>query len=69
MYRCTVRGETRIPSFKSSSDAIRSSPQVRFAVAISPTPVWTISATGSSMVQHEEFESNTWANRFRHSHS
>jgi len=35
MYRRTVRGDTRIPSFKSSSDAIRSSPQVRFAAAMS----------------------------------
>jgi hypothetical protein len=35
MYRRTVRGETRIPSFTSSSEAIRSSPQVRFAAAMS----------------------------------
>jgi len=35
MYRRTVRGDTRIPSFTSSSDAIRSSPHVRFAPAMS----------------------------------
>ena len=35
MYRRTVRGETRIPSFTSSSEAIRSSPHVRFAAAMS----------------------------------
>jgi len=35
MYRRTVPYETRIPSFTSSSDAIRSSPHVRFAAAIS----------------------------------
>jgi hypothetical protein len=36
MSRRTVRGDTRMPSFNSSSDAIRSSPQVRLAAAISP---------------------------------
>ena len=35
MYRRTVRGETRIPSFTSSSEAIRSSPHVQFAAAMS----------------------------------
>ena len=35
MYRRTVRGETRIPSCTSSSEAIRSSPHVRFAAAMS----------------------------------
>src|SRR5262245_58922724 len=34
MYRLTVRGETRIPSFTRSSAAIRSSPHVRLATAI-----------------------------------
>lgn len=33
-FRPTVRGETASPSFKSSSSAIRSSPQVGFARAI-----------------------------------
>src|SRR2546426_12659058 len=35
MYRRTVRGETAIPSFSLSSAAMRSSPQVQFAAAIS----------------------------------
>jgi len=35
MYRRTVRGDTRIPSFTSSSDAIRSWPHPRFAAAMS----------------------------------
>jgi hypothetical protein len=34
MYRLTVRGDTRMPSFTRSSAAIRSSPHLRFAVAI-----------------------------------
>jgi hypothetical protein len=34
MYRRTVRGDNRIPSFSRSSAAIRSSPHVRFAAAI-----------------------------------
>ncbi len=34
MYLRTVRGETRRPSFSSSSLAIRSSPQIGFSVAI-----------------------------------
>ena len=34
IYRRTVRGDTRMPSFTRSSSAIRSSPQVRFAAAI-----------------------------------
>ena len=34
MYRRTVRGDNRIPSFTRSSAAIRSSPHVRFAAAI-----------------------------------
>jgi hypothetical protein len=35
MYLRTVRGETRIPSFTSSSEAMRSSPHERFAAAMS----------------------------------
>src|SRR5438128_7909643 len=35
IQRLTVRGDTRIPSFSSNSEAIRSSPHVRFAIAIS----------------------------------
>ena len=35
MLRLTVRGDIEMPSFNSSSAAIRSSPHVRFAVAIS----------------------------------
>jgi hypothetical protein len=34
MYRRTVRGDTRMPSFSRSSLAMRSSPHVRFATAI-----------------------------------
>ena len=36
MYRLTVRGDTRMPTFRRSSAAIRSSPQVRLARAMSP---------------------------------
>jgi hypothetical protein len=34
MYRRTVRGDSRMPSFSRSSLAMRSSPHVRFAAAI-----------------------------------
>jgi hypothetical protein len=34
MYRRTVRGDTRMPSFSNSSFAMRSSPHVRFDAAI-----------------------------------
>jgi len=35
MYRPTVRAESEMPSFNKSSAAMRSSPQVRFALAMS----------------------------------
>jgi hypothetical protein len=37
MQRRTVRGEARVSNCTSNSEAIRSSPQVRFTVAISAT--------------------------------
>ena len=44
MYRRTVRGETVRPSLRRSSAAMRSSPYVRLAVAISAMSRW--SSTG-----------------------
>jgi hypothetical protein len=45
MYRWTVRGETRIPSFTSSSEAIRSSPHVQIAAAIAAINRWRLAGT------------------------
>jgi len=46
MYRRTVRGDRWIPSLTSSSAAIRSSPQVRFADAMSIIRCRTVAGTG-----------------------
>ena len=63
MYRRTVRGETRIPSFTSSSEAIRSSPHVRFAAAMAAIH-WRSAAGSRGRPPGEDFHRQTAGSLF-----
>ena len=59
-----MRGDTRIPSFTSSSAAIRSSPHVRFAAAVSAMIVCNPAGTRGRLRDRDLRRRNNW-NPFR----